>query len=126
VTDRRHAFNPLDRVELGRSVGRALLLSPCEPLPPVERFNGAGVLGESYEPGRDMNDRERIAAQIAAEPRFLDHWDYTLQEMPDGVFRATFYVPADDYITIINRCGFKPPVDCEVVYRLAEHGDKGK
>ena len=45
----RHAFNPLDRVELGRSVGRALLLSPCEPLPPPERFDGAGIYAIYYE-----------------------------------------------------------------------------
>jgi hypothetical protein len=43
-----HSFNPLDRVELGRSVGRALLLSPCEPLPP-ERFEGAGIYAIYYE-----------------------------------------------------------------------------
>jgi len=43
-----HSFNPLDRVELGRSVGRALLLSPCESLPPVERFQGAGIYAIYY------------------------------------------------------------------------------
>ena len=46
-----HTFNPLDRVELGRSVGRALLLSPCEPLPP-ERFEGAGIYAIYYEGDR--------------------------------------------------------------------------
>src|SRR3954453_8472590 len=45
----RHAFNPLDRVELGRSVGRALLLSPCEPLPPDDRFDGAGIYAIYYQ-----------------------------------------------------------------------------
>jgi hypothetical protein len=44
----RHAFNPLDRVELGRSVGRALLLSPCEELPP-ERFDGVGIYALYYQ-----------------------------------------------------------------------------
>ncbi len=48
----RHAFNPLDRVELGRSVGRALLLSPCEPLPPG-RFEGAGIYAIYYQGGFD-------------------------------------------------------------------------
>jgi hypothetical protein len=43
-----HAFNPLDRVELGRSVGRALLLSPCEALPP-DPFEGAGIYAIYYE-----------------------------------------------------------------------------
>lgn len=43
-----HAFNPLDRVELGRSVGRALLLSPCEVLPP-DRFEGVGIYALYYQ-----------------------------------------------------------------------------
>jgi hypothetical protein len=43
-----HSFNPLDRVELGRSVGRALLLSPCEPLPPAASFAGAGIYAIYY------------------------------------------------------------------------------
>jgi hypothetical protein len=52
VSAARHAFNPLDRVELGRSVGRALLLSPCETLPP-ERFEGAGIYALYYQGGFD-------------------------------------------------------------------------
>lgn len=48
VSAGRHAFNPLDRVELGRSVGRALLLSPCEALPP-DRFEGAGIYAIYYQ-----------------------------------------------------------------------------
>lgn len=35
--------NPLDRVELGKSVEGALLARPLVPLPPVERFTGAGL-----------------------------------------------------------------------------------
>lgn len=48
VSTGRHAFNPLDRVELGRSVGQALLLSPCEELPP-DRFEGAGIYAIYYQ-----------------------------------------------------------------------------
>ncbi len=48
VSASRHAFNPLDRVELGRSVGRALLLRPCEALPP-QRFEGAGIYALYYQ-----------------------------------------------------------------------------
>lgn len=36
-------------MELGRSVGRALLLSDCEPLPPPERFLGAGLYALYYQ-----------------------------------------------------------------------------
>lgn len=53
ITTVRHAFNPLDRVELGRSVGRALLLSPCVPLPP-ERFEGSGIYAIYYEGDFDL------------------------------------------------------------------------
>jgi hypothetical protein len=45
----RNAFNPLDRVELGRSVGRALLLSNCQSLPPERRFLGAGLYAIYYQ-----------------------------------------------------------------------------
>lgn len=46
------AFNPLDKERLARSVTEELLISPLHPLPPKERFLGAGVyalyyLGES-------------------------------------------------------------------------------
>jgi len=43
VAEGRHSFNPLDREELARTLGRALLLTPCESLPPPEPFTGAGL-----------------------------------------------------------------------------------
>lgn len=39
----------MDRVELGRSVGRALLLSSCDALPPAARFQGAGIYAIYYQ-----------------------------------------------------------------------------
>lgn len=42
------AFNPLDKVNLGRSVEQALLDRPCEPLPPVTPFEGAGIYAIYY------------------------------------------------------------------------------
>lgn len=45
----RHSFNPLDREELARTLGRALLLTPCEPLPPAKQFTGAGVYAIYYQ-----------------------------------------------------------------------------
>jgi Eco29kI restriction endonuclease len=48
VSTRCHPFNPLDRVELIRSVGRAMPSSPCEQLPP-ERFEGAGIYAIYYQ-----------------------------------------------------------------------------
>ena len=48
MTEAKHSFNPLDRVELGRSVGLALLQSDCESLPPSTRFFGAGIYAIYY------------------------------------------------------------------------------
>lgn len=41
-------YNPLDRVELGKSVERALLSRPLGPLPPTARFSGAGLYAIYY------------------------------------------------------------------------------
>lgn len=41
-------YNPLDRVELGKSVERALLARPLIPLPPGKRFTGAGLYAIYY------------------------------------------------------------------------------
>jgi Eco29kI restriction endonuclease len=41
-------YNPLDRVELGKSVERALLSRPLVPLPPSSSFPGAGVYALYY------------------------------------------------------------------------------
>ena len=41
-------YNPLDKVELGKSVERALLGRPLGPLPPTKRFSGAGLYAIYY------------------------------------------------------------------------------
>jgi hypothetical protein len=41
-------FNPLDKKQLAASVGEALLTSDLHPLPPAERFSGAGVYAIYY------------------------------------------------------------------------------
>lgn len=41
-------YNPLDRVELGKSVERALLSQPLVPLPPSSSFPGAGIYALYY------------------------------------------------------------------------------
>ncbi|SRR6266540_2625441 len=44
-----HSYNPLDRTALGRSVEQAILQSPCEPLPPSDPFEGAGLYALYYQ-----------------------------------------------------------------------------
>jgi hypothetical protein len=48
VADTEKPYNPLDRVELGKSVERALLARPLVPLPPANRFGGAGLYAIYY------------------------------------------------------------------------------
>lgn len=48
VPEATRPYNPLDRVELGKSVERALLAGPLMPLPPAERFPGAGLYAIYY------------------------------------------------------------------------------
>lgn len=44
-------FNPLDKRRLGESVANALLKRPVGPLPPDERFEGAGIYAIYYTGG---------------------------------------------------------------------------
>jgi len=55
----RPVYNPLDRVELGRSVGQALLSGDCERLPPDEKFAGAGIYAIYYH--GSFGPYERVA-----------------------------------------------------------------
>ena len=48
VPEAQPPYNPLDRVELGRSVERALLAQPLGPLPPSASFAGAGLYAIYY------------------------------------------------------------------------------
>ncbi|MCF0093114.1 Eco29kI family restriction endonuclease [Micromonospora sp. MH99] len=47
-------YNPLDRVELGKSVERALLARPLAPLPPKVAFPGAGLYAIYYVGDLDL------------------------------------------------------------------------
>lgn len=51
VPDMPSSYNPLDRVELGKSVERALLSRELVPLPPGTSFPGAGVYALYYVGG---------------------------------------------------------------------------
>lgn len=54
-----HSFNPLDPERLGLSVIRALLESPCDKMPPNQRFEGSGLYAiyyqGDYEPYRTIS-----------------------------------------------------------------------
>ena len=64
-------FNPLDKSNLGASVSEALLARPVGPLPPPERFIGAGIYAiyyfgalEFYERISDRNRDNRFSQPI--------------------------------------------------------------
>jgi hypothetical protein len=44
-------FNPLDKLNLGKSLADALLKMPLSPLPPEEKFGGAGIYAIYYAGG---------------------------------------------------------------------------
>lgn len=68
MTDAPTPYNPLDRVELGKSVERALLARPLEPLGASRRFVGAGLYAIYYdgdfEPYADIATPNRELGEI--------------------------------------------------------------
>lgn len=76
--DRIVPFNPLNKEQLGKSVGQALLRQPARPLRELERFRGAGIYAiyyagdfEPYEPIASRNRGGAFTAPIyvgKAEP----------------------------------------------------------
>ncbi|MGW1447616.1 Eco29kI family restriction endonuclease [Micromonospora sp. NPDC002411] len=54
MLERLQPYNPLDRVELGKSVERALLARPLVPLPPETSFAGAGLYAIYYVGALDL------------------------------------------------------------------------
>lgn len=61
-------YNPLDRLELGKSVERALLAQPVSPLPPGDRFTGAGLYALYYAGSlplyRELTPPERDIGEV--------------------------------------------------------------
>ncbi len=64
-------YNPLDKKNLGISVAEAMLNAPISPLPPSERFIGAGIYAiyyigdfQPYAPIAERNRDERFDAPI--------------------------------------------------------------
>lgn len=98
-------YNPLDKVHLAESVGRALLERPVGPLPPSRQFAGAGIyaiyyLG-SFEPYAPITQANRSG-------RF---------ELPIYVGKA---IPTGGRKGAANSVDAPPPGP-ELVRRLTEH-----
>ena len=67
--DSPQPYNPLGRIPLGESVVRALLERPCEPLPPGERFRGAGIYALYYT--GDFAPYEPISSEDCEVPIYV-------------------------------------------------------
>lgn len=61
-------YNPLDKINLGKSVADALLERPAEPLAAIEPFDGAGIYVLYYKGAHPAY--APIAAANAEEPRW--------------------------------------------------------
>lgn len=88
-------YNPLDKLALGESVATALLEQPVMPLPPPERFSGAGTYAiyytgnfATYHPIAETNRDNRWAKPIyvgKAVPPGARKGGYGLGEAPGEV-----------------------------------------
>jgi len=93
------AYNPLDRMELARSVARALLLEPCGPLPPTSSFNGAGIYAIYYQ--GDFDAYKAIAFEDCSWPIYVG------RAMPAGARKGLV--------------GFESKPEPKLFSRLREH-----
>ncbi len=104
MSDAQPPYNPLDRVELGRSVERALLARRLGPLPPEESFPGAGLYAIYYQ-GEFETYRRLAGSQHEAD------------EVPIYVGRA---IPRG---ARVGAGGLLPTTSEPVLFqRLREHG----
>lgn len=62
-------YNPLDRLNLARSVELTLLQQACQPLPLPERFNGAGLYALYYQ--GDFEPYRRISSTKCRVPIYV-------------------------------------------------------
>lgn len=79
-------FNPLDKRNLGESVASALLARPVGALPPVERFNGAGIYAIYYT--GELELYREIAAKNHASK--FDQPIYVGKAVPPGARKGGF------------------------------------
>lgn len=93
-------FNPLDKSNLAESLADALLRRPVSPLPPSERFNGAGVYAIYYA-GR-FEPYSPIAAENHSEkdPKLPI---YVGKAVPAGARKGGFGLGPDPGIALLKR-----------------------
>jgi Eco29kI restriction endonuclease len=92
-------FNPLDKLNLAKSLAEAMLKRPVSPLPPDEKFNGAGIyaiyyLGSfpPYKRLSDQNKRQNFSAPI-----------YVGKAVPPGARKGGFGLGVDPRNALLKR-----------------------
>ena len=77
-------FNPLDKLNLAESLAEAMLKRPVTPLPPEEKFNGAGIYAIYY--AGDFAPYKAIAEKNQGEDPTLPI--YVGKAVPPGARRV--------------------------------------
>jgi Eco29kI restriction endonuclease len=92
-------FNPLDKLNLAESLADAMLKRPVTPLPPEEKFDGAGIYAiyyrggfEPYNPIAKRNRRKDPSAPI-----------YVGKAVPPGARKGGFGLGADPGAALLKR-----------------------
>ena len=100
-------FNPLDKKNLGVSVAEALLARPRSPLPPEDRFEGAGVYAIYYKGG--FVPYKAIAKKNRSRDEKDDVPIYVGKAVPAGARKGGL--------------GLDAPPGAALYNRLADHAD---
>lgn len=98
---RELVYNPLDKKNLGISVANSLLDRPVEPLPPAEKFRGAGVYAIYY-----VGDFPAYGAVRKAntEGSFTQPI-YIGKAIPSGARKGNLGLDIEPGYSLINRLG---------------------
>jgi hypothetical protein len=92
-------FNPLDKLNLAKSLAEAMLKRPVSPLPPDEKFDGAGIYAiyycgdfAPYKPISNQNKKQNLSAPI-----------YVGKAVPPGARKGGFGLGADPRNALLKR-----------------------
>jgi hypothetical protein len=92
-------FNPLDKLNLAESLAEAMLKRPVSPLPPKEKFDGAGIYALYYDgrfaPYRPLAEKNR--GKDPTSPIYVG------KAVPPGARKGGFGLGADPRNALLKR-----------------------
>jgi hypothetical protein len=92
-------FNPLDKRNLAESLADAMLRTPANPLPPKERFNGAGIYAIYYA-GHFVPYRSIARKNRGKDPKLPI---YVGKAVPPGARKGGFGLGTDPASALLKR-----------------------